>query len=187
VQLVSVEELLAEALQGEADMSTLEQRLLMAGGYCPPRLFGVDPTVPFTAGTRVPANTLQQARENALRSYDARTAAAMDAAAAELEQDARDAHEQRMRQLRLHHAPHSDDGGAEKPQWCRVTLTEQCAAALAALDVSQLPPVVSVEWLVETLTGLVHRTGEWLVCGRSAHTVRRALPIARSDAGVGWR
>lgn len=160
VQVVSVEELLAEALQGEADMTTLEQRLLMAGGYCPPRLFGVDPTVPFTAGTRLPADTLQRARENALRSYDARTAAAMDAAAAELEQDARDAHMQRMRQLRLHPSAHCDDGGAEEPPSYPVTLSEQCAAALAAVDASQLPSVVSVEWLVATLTSLVHRTGE---------------------------
>jgi len=163
LQVVSVEELLAEALQGEADMGTLEQRLLMAGGYCPHRSLGVDPTVPFTAGTRLPADILQRARDDALRSSDARTAAAMDAAAAELEQDARDEHEQRMRQLRLQQSPHSDGGGgADQPLSRRVTLTEQCVAALAAVHTSHLPPVVSVEWLVHTLTSLVHRIGERL-------------------------
>jgi hypothetical protein len=62
-QVVSVEELLTEALQAGTDIGTLEQRLLVAGGYRPPALFGVDPTVRFTGGTRLPAPTLERLRE----------------------------------------------------------------------------------------------------------------------------
>jgi hypothetical protein len=62
-QVVSVEELLTEALQAGTDLGTLEQRLLVAGGYRPPALFGVDPTVRFTGGTRLPAPTLERLRE----------------------------------------------------------------------------------------------------------------------------